>query len=199
MIVSDFLNQLENDIQDKSTNNNKHWSIESLLLKLQDAYIDMQFDLPFFIAIKDIEIKKGQNEYYIDNVFLKDIFLLIDNRKWRYTDIDNLYLDTNSYLYSYYDKKIMLNRVPQKDNFGKLSYKYEKKLSNINCHIELPNNFKKGLEYLTKAYVYEKPIRNTKERDLNKHYLNLYKAEVYKLQNQKKIIAKNLTSKYQII
>jgi hypothetical protein len=196
MIVSDFVLQVKDDLQEKST----HWTVESLLLKLQDAYIDLQFDLPYFMAMEDIAIEQGKSEYYLKNVFLKNISFVIGGVTYEYTDMDNLFMSTMSQkVYSHHNGKIMLNQLPQKDMEAKIAYKYQKTLKNKNCHIETPANWKKALEYLFKAYIYEKPTRNTKERDLNKHYLSLYKAEVRKLKEQQKAREKNITSKYQIV
>ena len=69
MIVSDFILQVKDDLQEKST----HWTVESLFLKLQDAYVDLQFDLPYFMAMENIAIEQGKSEYYLNNIFLKDI------------------------------------------------------------------------------------------------------------------------------
>lgn len=196
MVVSDFILQIKDDLQEKST----HWTIESLLLKLQDAYVDLQFDLPYFMAMENISIEQGKNEYYLNNVFLKDVSLVINQTNWDYTDIENLFMSTASQkVYSYHSGKIILNQLPKKDIEAKIAYKYQKTIRNKNCYIETPRNWKKALEYLFKAYIYEKPTRNTKERDLNKHYLSLYKAEVRKLKEQQKAREKNITSKYQIV
>ena len=183
-------------MQEKS----EHWTKESLFLKLQDAYIDLQFDLPYFVTIEEVVIQEGKSETYLANKFLKDISLVIDGISWEYTEIDNLFISAGCQnVYSYHSGVLMLNKVLFKETTAKIVYKYEKSLKNDKCYIETPSNWKKALEYLLKAYVYEKPTRNTKERDVNKHYLNLYAREVQKLKLQQKARPKNLTSKYQTI
>lgn len=195
MVVSDFILQTRDDLQEKK----EQWSDESLLLKLKRAYVDMQFDLPFFIATQKLDIKKEQTEYYIENTFLKDISMQIEGRRYRYTDMENLYTSENPHTYSYHAGALHLAKEPVIDGEGKVAYKYEKNIKTDKCHIEIPANYMKALEYIFKAYIYEKPKGNSKERNLNKHYLALYQGKIKELSNRQKARAKNVQYQYQLI
>lgn len=196
MLVSDFLIQAKDELQEKS----EHWTKELLFIKLQDAYIDLQFDLPYFIKTEKLLIKSDVIEYELEKVLLKDISFCVNQIPLNYTDINSFFISNDSKnIYTYYERKLILKTVPVKDSETNIIYKYEKALENQNCYIEFPQNHKKALEYLFKAYVHEKPTRNTKDRNLNKHYINLYNMEINKLKKQQKAITKNITSNFQVI
>jgi len=196
MLVKDFITKTRDDLQEKS----EQWSEPSLLLKLQESYIDLQFDLPYFIANETIAIKKGISSYHIQKHFLKDILFKVSNLPYNYTDMENLFTKNNSTnLYSYQAGEIITNVEYSKDTTAQLIYKYQKDIKNENCFIEIPTNWHKCLRFLFMSKIHEKPTRNTKERDLSKHYLNLYNIEVIKLKSQQKARAKNIQTKYQII
>ena len=193
MLVKDFIAKTRDDLQEKS----EQWSNPSLLLKLQESYTDLQFDLPYFIANEKIAIKKGISTYHINNVFLKDISFKISNSTYTYTDMENLFINNDgTNLYSYQAREIFVNVEQPKDAEATLIYKYQKDIKNVNCYIEIPTNWYKCLRYLFLSKIHEKPTRNTKERDLSKHYLNLYNIEVNKLQTRQKARAKNIQTKY---
>ena len=193
MLVKDFIAKTRDDLQEKS----QQWSDPSLLLKLQESYIDLQFDLPYFIANEKIAIKKGISTYHINSIFLKDISFKISNSTYRYTDMENLFTNNDgTNLYSYQAGEIITSVEQLKDVEAKLIYKYQKEIKNANCYIEIPPNWHKCLRFLFMSKIHEKPTRNTKERDLSVHYLKLYNTEVDKLKSQPKARAKNIQTKY---
>ena len=194
ILTRDFILQVKSDLQEKS----EHWTVDDLLIKLQRAYISLQSDLPYFMGIEMIPIEKGKVEYRLDKIFLKHVSFVIDGAAYDYDDIENIYTSTISQnIYSYHNGNIFLNKLPQKDLSAKIAYKYEKKLKNANCYIEIPSNWHEALRLLFMSKIQEKPTRNTKERNLSKHYLDLYRAEINDLRKTKKAITKNVTSKYQ--
>lgn len=194
MKASDFIFQVKDDLQEKSP----HWSMESLLLKLQRAYIDIQSDLPYFVTTEEVAIKEGQSEYYLKEYFLKDVSFCIGADRWKYVKIDDLFISSVSQkVYTYHQNTIMLNQTPKKDATAKIVYRYRRAIKSMNCYIEIPEDYHTALAHLLKAYIYEKPTRNTKERDLNKHYLNLYAIKKNDIKNNKPR-SKNITSKFQI-
>jgi hypothetical protein len=197
MLANDYILEVKDDLQEKS----EHWGIESLFLKLQRAYISLQFDLPFFISKEEILIQEGKSEFYIEHHFLKNIDLKIDDTTYKYLDMEQLIVDdSDNSFYGYAtNRKIILNTPLIKDATAKIAYRFERKLDNANCYLELPNEYYEALRCNFLSKIYEKPVRNTKERDLSKHYLNLYNIELGKLKVQKKALPKFTKSKYQII
>ncbi len=194
MLASDFILQTKSDLQEKS----EHWTVEDLFIKLQRSYISLQSDLPYFMGMETVSIEKGKIEYRLENIFLKDVSFVIDGIKYEYDDIENVFISTLSQnLYSYHDGKIILNKLPQKDSLSKIVYKYEKKLKNKNCFLEIPTNWHKALRLLFMSEIHEKPTRNTKERVLSEHYIKKYDKEVIKIKQLRKTVAKNVTSQYQ--
>ncbi len=196
MIVSDFILKVKDDLQEKS----EQWSVESLLLKLQEAYIDMQFDLPYFIARETLAIQEGKSEYDISRNFLRGVAFSLDGYSYKYTDMENIYLkDPTQKFYSYHSKRIILNQTPRKDTVANIVYKYEKELTDQNCYIEFPTNWHKTLRFLFMSKIHEKPTRNTKERDLSVHYLKLYERSVSQLKKDQKAREVGVTSSFQLI
>jgi hypothetical protein len=197
MIVSDYILQVKEELQEK----NEQWSLESLFVKLKAAYRTLQSSLPYFLAKESIEFKEGKSEYFLNNVFLKDVlFQTEDGKRYKFSEIENLFINTSNLLaYSYHDGKLLLNKPVEKDGLAEIRYKYRKNLETMNCAISLPENYIDALTFIFKHKIHEKPTRNTKERDLSKYYLSLYNAEVEKIRKEQKIAPRNLTSKYQMI
>jgi len=196
MIVSDFILQVKEELQEKS----EQWSKKSLFIKLKNAYSIIQTDLPYFFTQEKIDILENKTKYFIQNVFLKEVLFTVDAKEYKFAELENLFKNTsNLLLYSYYDGAIILNTPPKKEGMGELIYKYRKSLETENCTIALPENYMNALSFIFKHKIHEKPTRNTKDRDLSKYYLTLYNAEVAKIKREQKIAPRNLTSNYQMI
>ncbi|MDT8337571.1 MAG: hypothetical protein RQ763_00085 [Sulfurimonas sp.] len=195
MKASDFILQTRSDLQEKS----EHWKDEELLLKLQRAYVSLQFDLPCFIAKQSIAIVDGKQEYYLDYTPIKNVALSIDNRSLDFATLEFFYVRANENSYTF-DKNIMLlGFMPTNAMSATIVYKYAKELATENCEIEVPNTQYKALRLLFLSEIHEKPTRNSKERVLSLHYLRLYEQEMMKLKVLQPIRAKNITSNYQRI
>jgi hypothetical protein len=195
MKVSDFILQTRSDLQEKT----EHWKEEELLIKLQRAYVSLQFDLPFFITSKTIAIKKGIDAYYLDLTPLKNVSLRVENIIYNFADIENFYSNSKNHTYTFSEERVLLNPIPLKDCSATLVLKYQKELGNLNCDIEIPTVYYKALRLLFLSEIHEKPTRNTKERVLSVHYIKLYEQEIHKLKTEQKTRARNLTSNYQRI
>lgn len=195
MIASDFLLQVRDDLQEKS----RFWSDENLLAKLQRSYLAIQHELPFFIRSRELTIQKGVREYYLDNVAIKNVKLSVVDEHIDFNYVSPVYFYTaekpNSYTFE--QNKIIVSDIDKESITASLVYYYEKELENANCVIELPNTYMKALRYLLMSEIYEKPTGNSKSRDLNSYYLNLYMSEIEKLKHQTRMRPKNITSKYQ--
>ena len=194
MKAKDFIDQTRIELQEKSI----HWSEPELLIKLQRSYTSLQFDLPFFMATKTLDIKKGICEYNLDDVVLKNIAFSINAQPYNFVDFESFFVRADEKQYSFNDKVLMINQTPKLDTTATLAYRYLKQLENINCNIELPLIYHEALRYLFMSKIHEKPTRNTKDRNLNKHYLALYQQELRELKTTKKQIRrKKITSNYQ--
>jgi len=194
MKAKDFLDQSRIELQEKSI----HWSEPELLIKLQRSYNSLQFDLPFFMATKTLDIKKGISEYNLDDIVLKNIILRVDNQAYNYVEFEQFFIRVDEKQYTFNDKLLIINPTPNSNTTATFAYRYLKEIENINCHIELPLVYNEALRYLFMSKVHEKPTRNTKDRNLNKHYLALYQQELRELQTtKKKIRRKKITSNYQ--
>lgn len=194
MIATDFITQVRPDLQEKS----EHWSNEELLIKLQRSYIGIQSDLPFFITKETLAIEKGKSEYYLEYVPLKNVsFKIGGTRKIDYVDSENFYISDKQNLYTFDNDMVLLKFTPTDSMFGDIIYKYAKHLTNFNCHIEIPIAHHEALRLLLMSKIHEKPVRNTKERNLSTHYLNLYRGEIQKIKIAQKMIPKNNKTTYQ--
>jgi len=170
-----------------------------LLIKLQRAYVSLQFDLPCFITKQNIDIAEGKQSYYLDFVPLANIALTIDNRVFEYTTVENFYTNAKEDSYSFNGNLLLIGFMPKSAATAALVYKYSKELANENCEIEIPLIYNKALRLLFMSEIHEKPTRNTKERVLSVHYIKLYEQELMRLKVQQKVRAKNITTNYQRI
>lgn len=195
MKASDFILQTRSDLQEKS----EHWKDEELLIKLQRAYVSLQFDLPCFIVRENIDIVEGKQEYYLQHTPIANIALLIDGRYFGYSTKENFYSNPKENSYTFEESILLLGFVPKLATIGLIVYKHTKELINENCEIEIPIVHHKALRLLFMSEIHEKPTRNTKERVLSVHYIKLYEQEVSKLKVQQKMRATNTTSNYQRI
>ncbi|MBE0498571.1 MAG: hypothetical protein IBX43_04940 [Campylobacterales bacterium] len=197
MKAVDFILQTRADLQEKS----EHWRDEELLIKLQRCYVSLQFDLPFFITSKLLEIEKGITEYYLDMLPLKNISFKMKNdaSPFTFASIENFYAMPKDRTYTFSGEKIIINTTLPVEGFATLVCRYQKEISTTNCEIELPANYHKALRLLFLSEIHEKPTRNTKERVLSTHYIKLYDKEIYKLKTEQKTRPKNVTSNYQRI
>ncbi|MGB3988533.1 MAG: hypothetical protein WBK67_02450 [Minisyncoccales bacterium] len=195
MKASDFILQTRADLQEKS----EHWKDEELLIKLQRAYVSLQFDLPCFIARENIDIVEGKQDYYLTYTPLKNVGLIVDGRNREFSATESFYITPNENSYTFEENLLILGFVPKTQGAATIVYKYSKELVNENCEIEIPLIHHKALRLLFMSEIHEKPTRNTKERVLSVHYIKLYEQEIAKLKVEQKVRAKNITSKYQRI
>jgi len=193
MRASDFILQARDDLQEKS----EHWSEEGMLIKLQRAYIALQFDLPYFIVNQTLDIKEGKSEYYLTSTPLKNVMLKIAGEKFNYLDIENFYITSKKNQYTFNEDMLIINSIPVKDSAEKIVYKYQKVIETLNCEVELPVLYHKALRLLLMSEIHEKPLGNTKLRNLNTHYLKLYALEIKKLKTEQNTRPRNITSNYQ--
>lgn len=193
MTARDFILQTRSDLQEKS----EHWKDEELLIKLQRAYVSLQFDLPCFIARQSITTIEGKQEYYLNFTPIKNITLSIDSRSLDFTTLENFYIQANENSYTFDSNLLLLGFVPSTPLVVTVVYKFAKELVTENCEIEIPILHYKALRLLFMSEIHEKPTRNTKERVLSVHYIKLYEQELMRLKVQQKIRAKNITSNYQ--
>ena len=195
MKAKDLIIQIRSDLQEKS----QQWKDEELFVKLQSSYATLQTDFPFFIAKETIAIRKDKTEYYLLYEALRNITLTIDAITFKYTPIENFHITKERARYSFYQNTFVINEIPTADTTGVIVYRHAKVLENINCEIELPVSYIKALKLLFKSDIYEKPTRNTKERNLNLHYLKLYNIALSELKADINTRASGVTSKYQKI
>lgn len=195
MKAADFITQTRVELNEKT----EFWSDEEMLIKLQRSYVSLQYDLPFFIAKESLVIEKDKDEYYLIYAPIKNVSLKIDDDRYEYSDAEFFYITDNKKRYTFDAEKLMLGFTPDKTMNAVIIYRYDKHLSNANCEIETPAIYNKALRLLFMSEIHEKPTRNTKERNLNIHYLKLYEAELKKLRIEKKMRPKNIQSKYQRI
>ncbi|MDQ7044727.1 MAG: hypothetical protein Q9M40_07060 [Sulfurimonas sp.] len=195
MKASDFILHTKADLQDKSS----QWSDELLLVKLQGAYVSMQFDLPYFITRENIAITEGNDTYRLRFKMLKNVSLKINETPVPFIEIESFYTQAQAFGYAVNEYELLFNEIPKAIADAKITYRYEKTLENANCEIELPSEYHEALRLLLKARIYEKPTLNSKQRNLSTYYLNLYAIEIKKLKLNKSIRQKNIHSKYQRI
>lgn len=195
MKATDFILQTRVDLQEKS----EHWRDEELLLKLQRAYVSLQFDLPYFIARESVAITEGVQSYYLGFTPLKNVTLSVDGQVLEFTTLENFYVRNSEAHYTFDNNMLILGFVPTKAMDGVVVYKHAKELANVNCEIEIPITHYKALRLLFLSEIHEKPTRNSKERVLSLHYLKLYEQEMMRLKVLQPMRAKNITSNYQRI
>jgi len=195
MIAKDFILQTRSDLQEKS----EHWSDEELLIKLKRAYIALQKDLPYFMDDISLNIEKGKKQYYLTFTPLSAVRLLIENINYKFTEHERLYLGSQNNYYTFYAKKLLLQKEPTHDSIANITYKYLRELETGMCHLEIPVEWEKALRFGLLREVHEKPTLNAKVRSLSNHYEKEYLKELYKLKVENKIRPKNITSKYQRI
>jgi len=195
MRARDFILQTRTDLQEKS----EHWRDEELLLKLQRAYISLQFDLPCFVARETLAITEGTTSYYLNFPPLKNISMVVDGVSLAFTTLENFYAQPCEKSYTFENQSLLLGFVPLVDTDGVVVYKHAKELANENCEVEIPITHHKALRLLFLSEIHEKPTRNSKERVLSLHYLKLYEQEMMRLKVLQPIRAKNITSNYQRI
>lgn len=195
MKATDFILQTRIDLQEKS----EHWRDEELLLKLQRAYVSLQFDLPYFIARESVAITEGVQSYYLGFTPLKNVTLSVDGQVLEFTTLENFYVRNSEAHYTFDNNMLILGFVPTKAMDGVVVYKHAKELANVNCEIEIPITHYKALRLLFLSEIHEKPTRNSKERVLSLHYLKLYEQEMMRLKVLQPMRAKNITSNYQRI
>ena len=192
MKAIDFITQARADLQEKT----EQWNELELFVKLQRSYVSLQVDLPYFIAKQKIEITEGKDEYYLDFIPVKPITFFVDKKKFNYVGYEQFYATEpkDSYVFN---EDVMQISIPTKDAMADLVYKYQKELKTLNCEIELPLLYHKALRYMLMSEVHEKPTRNTKDRNLNTHYLKLYDKELFKINTKNSLRVTSVKSKYQ--
>jgi hypothetical protein len=195
MKAIDFILQTRIELNEKT----EFWSDEEMLIKLQRSYVSLQYDLPFFIAKESLAIQSGISEYYLKYTPLKNINCTIDGMVIEYRDTESFYSGDKSDCYTFNGDQLLLGFIPLKEQMVEIVYRYEKHLENGNCEIETPSIYNKALRLLFMSEIHEKPTRNTKERNLNIHYLKLYDAELRKLRVDNKMRSRNIKSNYQRI
>ena len=196
MKAIDFILQTRVDLQEKS----EHWKDKELFVKLQRAFVALQFDLPYFIHREILDIQEGKYEYYLTQKPLKNITFRIGNTKLSYCDTEYFYADDRLNSYTFLEDSVVIYDVSEVlPSQGMIAYKYEKELANEQCEIEIPTVHHEALRLLFLSKIHEKPTLNTKQRNLSLHYLQLYNNEVRKLRHEQKARPKNITSKFQRI
>lgn len=197
MLVSDLIEELKIDFQEKSTDE-KFWDEPQLLVKIKRAYKKIQNDIPYFISNEELLIQEGTKESLLTSESLEAISLKIDDEDYRFCEIDDLSIYKDKKYYSLAQDVLILATDVEKDSQADISYKHLKLLEDVSSKIELPSNYDEALRCLSLSYIYEKSKGNSKERDLSVHYLKRYNAEKEGLK-KKRNYTKNITSTYQII
>lgn len=195
MRAHDFIIQTRVELQEKSP----HWSDEELFVKLQRSYIALQFALPFFIKKETFVIPKGTSEYYLSVKPEQNIGFSIDNIKYAYTDIGHFYVDAKEYTYTFDNDRVLFTPATSKDVDASVVYRYHEEIRTLNCEVAIPQSWYKALRLLFMSEIYEKPTRNTKERNLSSLYLKLYEYELQNLKKNQQVRPINITSNYQRI
>lgn len=193
MKANDFIAEIKADLQDKSS----QWSNELLFVKLQRAYVSLQFDLPYFMAREEIAIVEGISEYDLKYAMIKNMTFFINDVAQTFVGLDEFYKARRVNVYTMHNKEVYLRETPLRDASGYITYKYEKELKTMNCDIELPSIYYEALRLKLLSLIHEKPTRNSKERNLSLHYIKLYGMEVDSIQKSSSVRAKNITSNYQ--
>ena len=90
------------------------------------------------------------------------------------------YLFTNEIdekIFNIQNKEILINPIPKDDDTGQVVYYYLKELENENDYITTPIEYEEALRLLYLSYIFEKPPRDFKDRDLSIHYLKRYEIK----------------------
>lgn len=195
MYARDFIIQVRSDLQEKS----QHWKDEELFVKLQRAYVELQYKLPFFIVNETLSIEEGKTAYRLSSRPIKNVSLKIDNTKVDYSDNDYFYAHTPLAGYTFDNRDLLLGFEPTKACDGVIYYKTTKTLDTMNCVLEIPSEQHVALEKLFKSKIYEKPVLNSKERNLSAYYLGLYNKAVDDLKKDRPTRPKNVGTRYKIV
>lgn len=171
MVSADFLAQVRVKLSEKS----EHWSPEELFAELQRAYKTLQLDLPFFIEMEVFSIEKGINDFKLKYRPIKSISMRTSTEEIPYVMNETFYKQDGKGYTFLFDR--LLIRGFDEAIMGEIVYRYTKELKSDKCLIEIPYEQMEALRLLLMHYIHEKPVRNTKERDLSIHYLKLYQAE----------------------
>ncbi len=195
MVANDLIDEIILTLQQKSN----HWQKREIFIHLSRAYNLLQFDLPFFAYKEEIELQKDEDSFYLLFEPLANISLSINGNKYRYSEIANLYKH-RGLAYCFEGERVLLN-CKTKDDKAKalILYKYGKRLKNVNCGLDLPPQYIEALRLLTLSFIYEKPILNTKERNLSAYYKNQYTLAVKTVALNINTSAKQIKSIYQRI
>ncbi|PID47325.1 MAG: hypothetical protein CR967_04620 [Proteobacteria bacterium] len=194
MIASDFIDETKLLLQQKS----KHWHGRELFIHLSRAYNLLQFDLPYFSYKEDIGVLKGDDSFYLLFKPLENISLQLNGIKCKYSNIENLYNHKDS-RYCFEGEKVLLNFKAKTDCSVLICYKYARELKNKGCTFDLPPQYLEALRLLFLSFIYEKPILNTKERNLSSYYKKQYLVTINNIPKNTRNMAKNIKSKYQRI
>lgn len=197
MIAKDFILEGSLELQEKSPDN-KFWKDEELFLKLARAYRTIQSDIPCFTSNEKFEVKEGIELYYTKHKAIKGISLFINN--YKYANQEKRYLFTNEInekIFSIENREILINPIPKDDDTGQVVYYYLKELENENDYITTPIEYEEALRLLYLSYIFEKPPRDFKDRDLSIHYLKRY--EIKRDEIKKRRNTKSINSNYQRI
>lgn len=197
MIAKDFILEGSLELQEKSPDN-KFWKDEELFLKLARAYRTIQSDIPCFTSNEKFEVKEGIVLYHTKHKAIKGISLFINN--YKYANQEKRYLFTNEIdekIFSIENKEILINPIPKDDDTGQVVYYYLKELENENDYITTPIEYEEALRLLYLSYIFEKPPRDFKDRDLSIHYLKRY--EIKRDEIKKRRNTKSINSNYQRI
>jgi len=195
MLAKDFILESSLELQERTQSNKKFWNDEELFLKLNKAYKEIQKDLPCFICNEILDIKKGNTLYHLKHKALKPISLFINNIKYESVVLEYIFDEGFSEnLYNISLKDLHLNKTPTYNTKAQVSYYYYKELENENDYLTLPIEYMEALRLLFLSFVFEKAPRDSKQRDLNIHYIKLYeqkKQEIKRYRKNKKSINTN--------
>lgn len=196
MTANDLLIQIRADLQEKS----EFWKPEELFVKLQRSYTSLQWEMPSFIHKEILSIKEGIEVYQLRYSPLKSVSFKIDGTSCLYSELECFYTNRDNKRYSFDGKRLLLSEdLVLKESAATLVYKYARELQTMNCEIEIPEIYMNALRLIFLSNIHEKPTGSTKVRNLSTHYLNLYNREIRNLKINKKLRAKNVTSKYQVV
>lgn len=197
MKARDFILQTRADLQEKSK---EWWKDEELFIKLQRAYVALQYRLPWFTHRESLNIEEGVERYRLRYDALQNISFRIDGVRIDYAEPDYMYAqDGSTALYTFEDDTLVLGFIPGGAGAGALVYRHLAHLENANCAIELPREYHDALSLMFKHKIYEKPTRNSKERNLSTHYLNLFNKEVDDIKKNRPVRAKNTQTTYKVV
>ena len=187
MIARDFILEASLELQEKSKDI-KFWKDEELFIKLARAYRKIQKDLPCFVSNEKLDLKEGIDLYNLKNKSIKAISLYINGIKYTEQIKEYIYTNTNDEkIFNISDKELLISPTPLVSNFKiKATYYYQKDLENENDYITTPIEYEEALRLLFLSYVFEKPPRDMRERDLSIHYLKRYELEKAELKKYKR-------------